>query len=405
MAEWLHDDARWLLENVGFQCGNKAVADIFARSGRAMWGPDGRVRVMPDLVDWAVGAAPKFHEFYRQFGVDKHSFGCGGTAPMVFDRGEARSPTDDDVVYIMRGLEAFGVPFAFRGCGPRHTAEVDVNQIRLMRDNYSGVIYVYVQSIEGVNAVHDEFGVDNRIVVSHSTFYSPLKLNDSAFNVAVHVNAAKLGLPAFLTVMPISFSSGPGSVYGTALQAHAECLCSLVLTQLVNPGTMTVMAAFPLYGDPSLDYNISFGSVSHQMVNLLVAAVYDWLGLPSNQDGCSAGHYPGDFNYDDVQRAMRIWNGQRAWHQVRHVFGFLEGQNLWDHGQFHRDLALLRRVLHHDEKEAIPAFERDPGYYHRRGDGTTVHVDVRDVIAEVCLSGLDNYRNHQHSLHNAAPVI
>jgi len=389
IVEALHGEAKGLLEGLGFKCASHQVADIFTKSGSAIW-EDGRVHIYPELVDWAVDTAPKFHQFKKHFGVPEHSWGGGGTAPYVFEHGELRQPTDQDVVEIMRILEAHNIPFTFRGVGPRHDAEVDVNQVKLMRDSFSGVIYVYVATLEGLIAVHDEFGRDNRIITSHSTFYSPLKLNTAAANVPVHIMACKLGLPVFLTVMPISYSSGPATIYGLALQAHAECLAGLVMTQLLNPGNMTVMAAFPLFGDPRMDYNISFGSIDHQSVNLLCAAVYDYLCLPCNQDGCSAGHYPNDFNYDDVYRSYRIWHGQKHWHQCRHAFGFLEGQNAFSIEQAYRDLAILERVLYYDEIEELPPWRHDQ--------------DAKDVIWEVCSGGLDDYRNHMHTIRNTRPV-
>jgi len=389
----LHEEAVLLLASPGFKCHNAEVESIFLRTGKAYRVElDGQVRISvePELVETALETTPRRGEFIARYGVPNHSFGGGGTATLVREKGEVRLPTLTDVENIMKVAESHNIPFMFRGVGPRHTPSEDVAQIAVMRKHYSGYIYVYVGSMEGIEAVHSEHKRDPRIATCHSHFYSPLKLNDNGPNVPIFIEACKRNLPIFLTVMPISYSTGPASIYGLALQAHAECLCGLVMAQILQPGITTIPSAFPLFADPLTDYRISFGSIYHQMVNLLCAKVYHYLDLPSNHDGCSAGHSEGDDTAGDVYRAYKIWNGQDYWHQVRHCFGFSEEQMVYSIAQMKRDLSMLRVVLEDGDTYAIPEFQYDPEAY--------------DTIWDVCFGGFDNYMYNSHTLKHSRPV-
>lgn len=389
----LHAEAVMLLASPGFKCHNEEVTNIFLKTGKAHKVElDGQVRISlePDLVESCLATTPKRDEFVQRCKVPEHSFGGGGTATLVWEKGEVRHPTLTDVENIMKIAERHNIPFMFRGVGPQHNATEDVVQIATMRKHYSGYIYVYVGSMEGIEAAHFEHRYDPRIATCHSHFYSPLKLNDNGPNVPIFIEACKRNLPLFLTVMPISYSTGPASIYGLALQAHAECLCGLVMGQILQPGIVTIPSAFPLFADPLMSYRISFGSIDHQSVNLLCAKVYKYLDLPSNHDGCSAGHSEGDDTAGDVYRAYKIWNGQDYWHQVRHCFGFSEEQMVYSIEQMKRDISMLKVVLEDGDTYKIPEFKYDPEAY--------------DVIWDVCFNGVENYMNHWHTLKHSRPV-
>jgi len=393
VEEKLHEEAVLLLASPGFRCHNEEVADIFLRTGKAYKveiGEQVRICMEPELVEECLRTVPKRHEFIKRYGVPEHSFGGGGTATLIWEKGETRAPTTADVENIMRIAERHNIPFMFRGVGPQHTPTEDVTQIAIMRKHYSGYIYVYVGSIEGIKAAHLEHSHDPRIATCHSHFYSPLKLNDNGPNVPIFIEACKRNLPLFLTVMPISYSTGPASIYGLALQAHAECLCGLVMGQILQPGIVTIPSAFPLFADPMMSYRISFGSLDHQKVNLLCAKVGKYLDLPTNNDGCSAGHSEGDDTAGDVYRAYKVWNGQKYWHQVRHCFGFSEEQMVYSIEQMKRDISMLKVVLEDGDVYNICDFEYDPEAY--------------TTIWDVCFNGTDNYMYHPHTLKHSRPV-
>jgi len=381
-----------LLTTLGFACKNEEVGKIFENTGQAYFIRENeRVILTPDLITNSLSMAPTRDYFIEKYGVPEKSFGGGGTATIISDKnGVQREPTKEDVINIMKIADKHKIPFMFRGVGPMHNEYQDVNQIRWMRDNYNGYIYVYSSTKKGIQAAADEYKNDPRIATCHSIFYSPLSLNDNGTNLEVFKEACKLNTPLFLTVMPISYTTAPATIYGLALQAVAENICGIVFAQILQPGIVCIPSAFPLFGDPRESYRISFGSIYHQVVNLLCARTFKYMNLPSNQDGCSAGHHYGDDTKDDIRRSFQGWYSANDWHQVRHCFGFSEEQMCYSIEQMKRDIAIMESVKENNETFEFPNPEYDP--------------EAKDVIWDVCLNFGGNFMNHWHTLKHSVPV-
>lgn len=412
----MHEEACWLLENVGVRMHHPYLIKVLEDTGYAGFdGTSNRIHLLRPLVDWAVDQAPK----RSAHPVPSKSFCGGGTAPFIRDNGNL-VPADvhQHVAAIAQIAEREGIPSIFRGAGGMHNSFEDIEQIRVLREHYSRYIMLYVATEEGVQACVREYQRNPHMCTTHSLFYSPLQLNDTGprtvrhrvngdrltsqliGNVQVFLRCVEAGLPIYLLTMPISYVTSPATLYGTAVQVHAEFLIGLCLVQTLNPGLMTIDAAFPQAGDPRDEYNISFGSISHNLVNLLAAKAAAYLDLPAIQDGCSAG---GQNLLDpniplDVLRAYRMWNwafesGWCQWHMVRHCYGFLNYQMVYDIGKMEEDIATLKRVLEHNEQFPIPAA-----------------MDVYDpaaiyVIADVIQNYGGNFTAHPHTLKHSVPLL
>jgi trimethylamine--corrinoid protein Co-methyltransferase len=412
----MHDEACWLLENVGVRMNHPYLIRVLENTGYAGFdGSSGRIHILRPLVDWAVERAPKRSEHQ----VPSKSFCGGGTAPHVRENGYlVEADLHQHVAAIAKIAEREGIPSIFRGCGGAHNAYEDTEQIRVMREHFSRYIMLYVATEEGVKACAEEYRRNPHMCTTHSLFYSPLQLNDTGpqtvryrnngtrltstliGNVNGFLRCVEEGLPIYLVTMPISYVTSPATLYGTAVQVHAEFLIGLCLVQTLNPGLMTIDAAFPQAGDPRDEYNISFGSLSHNIINLLSAKAATYLDLPAIQDGCSAG---GKDLLDpsiplDVARAYRLWNwayesGWCKWHMVRHCYGFLNYQMVYDIGKMEEDVATLKKVLHYDEQYPIPP-----------------ELDVYDpdaiyVIEDVIKNYGGNFTAHPHTLKHSVPVL
>jgi trimethylamine--corrinoid protein Co-methyltransferase len=412
----MHDEACWLLENVGVRLNHPYLIKVLENTGYAGFdGSSGRIHILRPLVDRAIATAPKRSEHP----VPSKSFCGGGTAPHVRNNGNlVEADLHEHVAAIAEIAEREGIPSIFRGAGGAHNAYEDVEQIRVMREHFSRYIMLYVATEEGVKACAQEYKRNPNMCTTHSLFYSPLQLNDTGprtvryrvngyrstsqliGNVNVFLRCVEEGLPIYLLTMPISYVTSPATLYGTAVQVHAEFLIGLCLVQTLNPGLMTIDAAFPQAGDPRDEYNISFGSISHNLVNLMAAKVATYLNLPAIQDGCSAGGkelldptIPGD-----VLRAYRMWNwayesGWCKWHMVRHCYGFLNYQLVYDIHKMEGDAATLKRVLQNNEQFPIPS-EMD-----------VYDPDAIYVIEDVIKNHGGNFRTHPHTLKHSVPVL
>lgn len=412
----MHDEACWLLENVGVRMNHPYLIKVLENTGLAGFdGSSGRMHILRPLVDWAIDQAPKRSEHP----VPGKSFCGGGTAPHIRDNGNlVEADVHTHVTEIAKIAEREGIPSIFRGAGGAHNDYEDTEQIRVMREHFSRYIMLYVGTEAGVKACVQEYKRNPHMCTTHSLFYSPLQLNDTGpqtvryrlnghrltsqliGNVNVFLRCVEEGLPIYLVTMPISYVTSPATIYGTAVQVHAEFLIGLCLVQILNPGLMTIDAAFPQAGDPRDEYNISFGSISHNLINLMAAKVATYLDLPAIQDGCSAG---GKDLLDptipaDVLRAYRLWNwayesGWCKWHMVRHCYGFLNYQMVYDIRKMEQDVAMLKKVLLHNEQYPIPA-EMD--LY----DPEAIYV-IEDVIKNYG----GNFRAHPHTLKHSVPVL
>jgi trimethylamine:corrinoid methyltransferase-like protein len=415
--EVMHDEACWLLENVGVKMDHPFLIETLEKTGLAAFDQSsGRIHLLRPLIDQVVAAAPK----RDQHPVPRKSFCGGGTAPHVLNRntGELEEATLKHVAQIARIAQKEGLPSIFRGVGGQHNAYEDVEQIKVMREHFHNYMMVYVGTEEGVQACAEEYKRNPNMCTTHSLFYSPMQLNNTEpkevryrlngekktsqllGNVSTFLRCVEENLPIYLVSMPISHMTSPATLYGTAVQVHAEFLIGLALVQTLNPGLMTIDAAYPQVGDPQDNYNISYGSVSHNLVNLMAARAATYLDLPAIQSGCAAGGKDIDDPKIsmDMERAYKIWNwaaesGQDDWHMVRHCYGFLNYLLAYDIERMKEDSQRLKRVLKNNEQYPVP--EEMDAY-----DPEAIHV-IEDVVTN--FGG--NFKDHSHTLKNTKLVL
>jgi len=365
--EALHNEACQLLEEVGIKCENEEIRKIYEDTGLAAYDETtGRIHILRDLIDQSLSTTPKRSVFTSL--VPEHSFCSGGTAPYIYDEKTSEWIEPDlyeHVAKIVQIAEKYKVPAMFRGAGKQHDEYEDVEQIKVYNENgYSGLRYIYVATEAGVQACKKEYAKNNKLVTSHSVFYSPLALNDSGPNVPIFLRCIEEDLPIYLVTMPVSKINAPASIYGLVLITHAEFLAGMCLVQILNPGLITLHAGYPLVSSVTDDYNIDFGSIQHNFANLTMARVAKSLDLPSIQSGCTTSNkHPEADTEKDVLDAYRLWNSSDDWHQVRHCFGFLEYQMAFSIPKMERDCKSLQKIIENNEKIEVPELEYDSEAY------------------------------------------
>lgn len=315
----VHQDALWMLENLGVGCKQPDMQAAFKEhedAGEAFIFED-RIYVTEALTARCLESAPGIADFF----VPKNSFFIGGTAPYVYDDASGRGgmpPTAEHVARIARIAQASDV---VAGMGRGVKLKDEVEQIKVMTANCDKPMYFAVTTDEALEEARRAWDDRGNIMVVFCLTRPPLTVNE---NFSDHfVKVVRQGLPVFLSSMPLAGISAPFSYNGVLAMTHAEVLFGIVAAQLLNPGVTTIHAGFPTVADPRIEYNPNYGLVSHNLLNLLMAHLNMILDLPSFQSaGATHEEHPTPKAYEDARLGQALCK-KYGFHMIRHPFAFL----------------------------------------------------------------------------------
>ncbi len=315
----VHDDALWMLENMGVGCKQPDMLDAYRpyeADGKAIV-YDNRVYITADLVKECLTKVPGINQFF----VPRNSFFVGGTAPYVYDDDAGAGglmPTLDDVKRIARIAEANSM---VAGMGRGLKLKDEVAQIDVMVEHCSKPLYYAVTSdrtLERAIEIHRQRGKE---MIVFCLTRPPLEVKENISHNVVQV--VRAGLPVFISAMPMAGISAPYCYNGVLAVTHAEVLFGICTAQLLRPGHTCIHAGFPTIADPRFEYNPNYGLISHNILNLLMAHLNMMLDLPTCQSGCTT-------NEEHLtQRALADARTGQAlckkygFHMIRHSFGFM----------------------------------------------------------------------------------
>ncbi len=314
-----HQDALWILENLGVGCKQPEMQQAFkkfeAEGTAAVY--DDRIYVMRDLVDNCLKTTPGVNDFF----VPLRSFFIGGTAPYVYndEKGEGGIfPTAEHAARIARIAEKSD-PVGGMGRGIKLKDEVV--QMNLMSENCSKPLYFAVTSDKALARAVEIYEERKDIMIVFCLTRPPLEVNE---NFSEHfVKVVQAGLPTFISAMPMAGISAPYCYNGVLSMTHAEVLFGICAAQLLNPGVSCVHAGFPTIADPSIEYNPNYGLVSHNYLNLLMTHLNLMLDLPTFQSaGTTHEEHLTDRAYEDARMGQALCM-KYGFHMIRHPFAFL----------------------------------------------------------------------------------
>ena len=241
-----HQDALWILENLGVGCKQPEIQQAFKKfeaEGLAAVYED-RIYPMGDLVANCLKTTPGVEDFF----VPMHSFFIGGTAPYVYDdrKGEGGvTPTTEHVEQIARIAEKSD-PVGGMGRGIKLKNEVE--QMNIMAENCSKPLYFAVTSDASLARAKEIYEERKNIMIVFCLTRPPLEVNE---NFSEHfVKVVQAGLPAFISAMPMAGISAPYCYNGVLSMTHAEVLFGICAAQLLNPGVPCVHAGFSHHRGP-----------------------------------------------------------------------------------------------------------------------------------------------------------
>jgi len=315
----VHQDALWILENLGVGCKQPEILEVFKRAenqGSAVVFEE-RIYLMSELVEQCLGTVPGLRDFF----VPLNSFFIGGTAPYVYDD-EARKggllPDRGHVERIARIAEQNPM---VSGMGRGVKLKDEVEQMNIMDDVCSKPLYFAVTSDASLARAVEIYEKRKNLMIVFCLTRPPLQVNE---NFSEHFfKVVKAGLPVFVSAMPMAGISAPYCYSGVLAMTHAEVLFGICAAQLIRPGVTCVHAGFPTIADPRIEYNPNYGLISHNYLNILMTHLNLMLDLPTFQSaGTTHEEHLTDKAFSDARMGQALCR-KYGFHMMRHPFSFL----------------------------------------------------------------------------------
>ncbi len=315
----VHEDALWMLENMGVGCKQPDMVEAFRQheaDGKSVLFED-RIYITADLVKECLSTVPGIDGFF----VPRNSFFVGGTAPYVYDDEKkvgGLMPTAADVERIAQIAEANPI---VGGMGRGLKLKDEIIQIDSMVKNCSKPIYYAVTSQRTLEHAKKMYEKRGREMIVFCLTRPPLTVNEN-FSTDF-VNVVRAGLPVFISSMPMAGISAPYCYSGVLAVTHAEVLFGICAAQLLRPGHICIHAGFPTIADPRFEYNPNYGLKSHFLLNLLMTHLNLMLDIPTFQSGCTTNEEHVTERALEDARIGQAMCKKYGFHMMRHCFGFL----------------------------------------------------------------------------------
>jgi trimethylamine:corrinoid methyltransferase-like protein len=315
----VHQDALWILENLGIGCKQPEMQETFRKlesKGLSVVYED-RIYLMQDMVKQCLNTVPGVNEFF----VPKNSFFIGGTAPYVYDDKAGRGGLMPTVAHVEKIAEIAEKSAVVAGMGRGVKLKDEVQQMNIMNEKCSKPLYFAVTSDAALERAKEIYNERKNIMIVFCLTRPPLEVNENFSEDFVKV--VKAGLPVFISAMPMAGISAPYCYNGVLAMTHAEVLFGICVAQLMNPGLTCIHAGFPTIADPSIEYNPNYGLLNHNLLNILMTHLNLMLDLPSHQSGGTTHEeHLTEKAYQDARNGQALCV-KYGFHMMRHPFAFL----------------------------------------------------------------------------------
>ena len=315
----VHEDALWILENLGVGCKQPEIQKAFQgfeADGLAVVYED-RAYITSGLVKHCLKTVPGLDGFF----VPMSSFFIGGTAPYVYDDKAGEGGLSPSPEHAVRIAQIAQKNEAVAGMGRGIKLKDEVQQMNIMAENCSKPLYFAVTSDDSLARAREIYAERKNIMIVFCLTRPPLEVNENFSGNFVKV--AMAGLPLFISAMPMAGISAPYCYNGVLAMTHAEVLFGICAAQLLNPGVICIHAGYPTIADPRIEYNPNYGLISHNLLNILMAHLNLMLDLPTFQSaGTTHEEHPTERAYEDARMGQAICL-KYGFHMIRHPFAFL----------------------------------------------------------------------------------
>ena len=367
----VHQDALWILENLGVGCKQPEIQQAYKKfeaEGLAAVYED-RIFATSELVERCLNNVPGVIEFF----VPMNSFFIGGTAPYIYDDKSGRGgviPTPDDVVRIAQIAEK---NYIVGGMGRGVKLKDEVLQMNIMDENCNKPIYFAVTSDRSLTRAIEIYKKRRNIMIVFCLTRSPLEVNENLSENFVKV--VKSGLPVFISAMPMAGISAPYCYNGVLAMTHAEVLFGICAAQLLNPGVTCIHAGFPTIADPRIEYNPNYGLISHNLLNILMSHLNLMLDIPTFQSaGTTHEEHPTPRAFEDAKIGQALCL-KYGFHMIRHSFALLRYLIDFSFYKLEKCIEIAKQISPDDDTEVeMPVYD-ERGLESIKRNGIRMYMD------------------------------
>jgi trimethylamine--corrinoid protein Co-methyltransferase len=300
----VHQATLELLRRTGVEVLVPEVRDLLEEAG--CWLDGERVRIPPHLIDWAIRVAPSRVVLCNRDGDSamelegrKGYYGTGSDTPFVIDAytGERRHAVLADVANVARlvdGLEHIDFLMCMGIASDVTESISDLYHFQAMVSNTTKPIVYTAWDRANLEAIIEmaEAVAGGAEALRRSPFcalysepISPLTHAEESCEKLLYI--ADKGLPVVYTPGMMIGGTGPVTVAGSLVQANAEHLSGLLITQLIRQGTPVIGAGGILFMDMSKGL-ISYAAPEFMLAMTAFSEMYHYYGLPIfSFSGCS----------------------------------------------------------------------------------------------------------------------
>ena len=306
--ETIHQSALRILSEVGVRFDSPKARSIFERVDGAQIDADNLVKFTPELVAWAIEAAPAVVDIYSRegelafrLGADRTRFGIGVTSLYYLDpiSSELTPFQRADMTRMVRlgqHLPNYDVVSTIGVVQDLPPESADLYAVLEMTVNTTKPLVMliseedlYIPALDLLEHLHGDLAA-KPFVLPYFNPVSPLMVNADTIDKVI--TTAERGLPFIYNTYAMAGVSAPITPAGILAQMTAELLAGLVFSQLVKEGTPIILGMLPNYFD--MKALVNFYDPQSYLISLGCVEVLRHYGLPHSGTSGSGNGWMGD---------------------------------------------------------------------------------------------------------------
>lgn len=357
----IHATALRVLEELGIKILHPEARELFAGAGALVDHSEEMVKIGQDLVDEALGTAPRSFRMRaanrqreQAFELGSMIFMAGSGCPNTTDLERGRRPGSlQDFEETIKLIQSFDVVHMFGPSAEPQDVPVNLRHYAMTRTQLvhgDKPMFIYArgrgqvtESLEliqlGLGLSDDEFadGVWATTIINTN---SPRQIDIPMAEGLI--DFARAGQLSVITPFCLAGAMAPVTVAGALVLQHAEALASITLAQLANPGAPVTYGGFASNVDMKSG-SPAFGTPEHIKLSIGSGQLARLINLPwrsaAGAASCAA----------DMQAAgethMGLWAALQANATLTvHSAGWLEGGLTFGYEKFINDVEALQTI-------------------------------------------------------------
>ncbi len=316
--EQVHAYSMDILSTTGIQVDSKSARDLFKSNGCPLK-DDNRVLLPPEMVNWAIAAAPTQIDIFKRDGQKAFTLGSTGNNKTRFGIGVTnlyyQHPDNDQVIPFtlnhlksavqlgscLPGFDLISTPGIAQDLDPQ-TADLFATLTMIANTIKPLVLLIseqkmFLPALDLLEKLHGDLSI-KPFVIPYFNPITPLVLNEET--VSKMVATIERGLPFIYNNYGMSGATAPITPGSTLALLNAELLAGLLFSQLVKKGTPIILGSLPAGFD--MRSMMSQYTPHTYLLNLACAEMMAFYEIPhSGTSGSGPGWGP------DLLAAEGLW--------------------------------------------------------------------------------------------------